>query len=199
MDSPTTLQDSNLESGTDTILRLSRHLIAICDGLYVRTEKILRREQAASKHEQSKMSTEELAAASTKSAFDEKPTKREATQWSIQAFAVNSQRRTIAGAGIPGAINLDARITGLAAIITKVKELKEELAEREAACTRREQVVAGQRLHEGTSSDDESVEEEATMDELKADEEHNAKMHAIGLSLPDPTDEDHLVYSDDSD
>ncbi|KAK3644323.1 hypothetical protein LTR22_015233 [Elasticomyces elasticus] len=49
------------------------------------------------------------------------------------------------------------------------------------------------------SSDDESVEEEATMDELKADEEHDAKMHAIGLRLPDPTDEDHLEYSDDSD
>ncbi|KAK5675306.1 hypothetical protein LTS10_012072 [Elasticomyces elasticus] len=199
MDSPTTLRDSNLESGTDVILRLSRHLFAICDGLNARTEKILKREQVASKHEQSKMSTEELAAASTKSAFDEKPTKREATQWSIQAFATNSQRRTIAGAGVPGAINLDARITGLAAIITKVKELKEELAEREAACTKREQAVAALKPHEDTTSDDESVEEEATLSELKADEDHNAKMHAIGLTLPDPTDEDHLEYSDDSD
>ncbi|KAK5734843.1 hypothetical protein LTR17_008613 [Elasticomyces elasticus] len=47
--------------------------------------------------------------------------------------------------------------------------------------------------------DDSDVEDEATMEELRADEDHNAKMRAIGLSLPDPTDEDHLEYSDDSD
>ncbi|KAK3643704.1 hypothetical protein LTR56_010007 [Elasticomyces elasticus] len=196
MDSLTTQRDSNLESGTDVILRLSRHLFAICDGLNVRTEKILRRERAASKHEQSKTSTEELAAASIKSAVDEKPTKREATQYDIQAFAVNVQRRTLGGAH--GAADLDWRITRLKAIIAKVKELKEELAEREAACTKREQAVANKR-REDPDSDGESVEPEATMDELKADEEHNAKMHALGLRLPDPTDEDHLEYSDDSD
>ncbi|KAK3644322.1 hypothetical protein LTR22_015232 [Elasticomyces elasticus] len=74
MDSLKTPRDSNLESGADVILGLSRHLFAICDGFHARTEKILRRERAAGKHEQSKMSTEELAAASTKSGFDEKPT-----------------------------------------------------------------------------------------------------------------------------
>ncbi|KAK4896420.1 hypothetical protein LTR27_005632 [Elasticomyces elasticus] len=32
-----------------------------------------------------------------------------------------------------------------------------------------------------------------------ADEDHNGKMKAIGLTLPAPNDEDHLVYSDESD